>query len=93
LLGFIPALKREAFSLILRKRTKMKNGRSTHRRYHLTPSASSDSSETSPLPQSELDQVRRDASTIANPEPEILEFAHFGLGSTTPRYCRGTSAR
>jgi len=53
----------------------------------------SDSSETSPLPQSELDQVRRDASTIANPEPEILEFAHFGLGSTTPRYCRGTSAR
>ncbi|QKY20963.1 MBL fold metallo-hydrolase [Halolamina sp. CBA1230] len=34
--------------------------------------------ETTPPPQFDLDQARRDASTIAELEPEILAFAHFG---------------
>ncbi|WP_435118078.1 MBL fold metallo-hydrolase [Halolamina sp. C58] len=34
--------------------------------------------ETTPPPQFGLDQARRDVSTIADLEPEILAFAHFG---------------
>ncbi|GAB7014228.1 MBL fold metallo-hydrolase [Halolamina salina] len=34
--------------------------------------------ETTPPPQFDLDQARRDASTITDLEPEILAFAHFG---------------